>query len=259
MNPTSFYKFALGPVLLAQGSKMRRTTLRLPEAAGQRDGHILIGSEPTELRLLFVGDSTMAGVGVEHQTCALPFQVATSLATRLDRSVRWQTVAKSGINTSQALEFAKGQALLPADVVITALGTNDVTSQRKPDQFVNDYKVLISTLSNQVGASFAIISGLAPLHLTQAAPQPLRWYLGKYANTLDVGLRQWIKSQTNIAYVSLQWASNANEMAADGYHPGKNQYRAWAELVSESIANFVRHQEEREAPQMSAEPPSQSL
>jgi lysophospholipase L1-like esterase len=239
MKLVSFYKIMLAPILLAQGRRMRRTALRLPEAAGERSGLVLAGDGLPVLRLLFVGDSTMAGVGVSHQTSALAFQVATILANRLGRSVGWQLEAKSGLNTSQLLKFTKGQALLPADVLVTALGTNDVTSQRKPDRFVDDYQALIGTLSNQVGASFAVISGLPPLHLTPAAPQPLRWYLGKYAHMLDERLRTWIKPQSKIAYVSLQWASNTNEMAADGYHPGENQYRVWADLIAEHIANLV--------------------
>lgn len=239
MKLVSFYKITLAPILLAQGRRMRRTALRLPEAAGERSGLISVGDEPSVLSLLFVGDSTMAGVGVSHQTSALPFQVATILANRLARSVRWQLVAKSGLNTSQLLRFTKGQALSPADVLVTALGTNDVTSQRTPGQFVDDYQSLIGALSNQVGASVAVISGLPPIHLTPAAPQPLRWYLGKYAHMLDESLRKWIKPQSRIAYISLQWASNTNEMAADGYHPGENQYRVWADLVAERIANLL--------------------
>jgi lysophospholipase L1-like esterase len=239
----SIYKVVLGPVLLAQGRRVRRTALRLPEAAGQRTGLIVIESVQSELKLLFVGDSTMAGVGVRHQSAALASQVASILANRLVRSVRWQLVAKSGVNTRQALEFVKDRELLPADVLVTALGTNDVTSQRKSYQFIADYEALVDALSNRVGARFAVISGLPPLHLTPATPQPLRWYLGRYAHLLDQGLRRWIAPRRNVAYVSLQWASNPKDMAEDGYHPGENQYRVWANLVAESIANLLPKQD----------------
>jgi lysophospholipase L1-like esterase len=242
MRLMSIYKIMLGPVLLAQGRKVRRTTLRLAEAAGQRSGLVVIESVHSELKLLFVGDSTMAGVGVQHQTAALASQVASVLANRLVRSVRWQLVAQSGVNTSQALEFVKGQELLPADVLVTALGTNDVTSQRKSYQFIADYEALVNALSKRVGANFAVISGLPPLHLTPAIPQPLRWYLGRYAYMLDEGLRRWIAPQRNVAYVSLQWASNSKDMAADGYHPGENQYRVWADLIAERIATLLPSQ-----------------
>jgi lysophospholipase L1-like esterase len=239
MRLMPIYKIMLGPALLAQGRIVRRTALRLAEAAGQRTGLIVIESPRSELKLLFVGDSTMAGVGVQHQTDALAFHVASILANRLGRSVRWQLAAKSGVNTSQALDFVKDQELSPADVLVTALGTNDVTSQRKPYQFIADYESLVDTLSKRVGAKFSVISGLPPLHLTPAMPQPLRWYLGRYAHLLDESLRRWIAPQRNLAYVSLQWASNLQDMAADGFHPGENQYRAWANLVAASTANLL--------------------
>jgi lysophospholipase L1-like esterase len=245
MRTVWIYKMMLGPVLLAQGKKMRRTALRLPEAAGQRTGVVLCEGNKSELKLLFVGDSTMAGVGVEHQIAALAFQVASILAKQLGQRVRWQLVAKSGVNTSQAFEFAKGQELSPADVLVTALGVNDVTSQKTSCQFVADYEALIHGLLPRVGAQFAVISGLPPLHVTPAAPQPLRWYLGRCAHLLDEHLCRWIVPQRNIAYVSLQWATDPKEIAADGYHPGENLYRKWAGLVAESIANLLSEQSVR--------------
>ncbi len=138
MRFLTIYKVVLGPVLLAQGRRVRRTALRLAEAAGERSGLVVIESALPELKLLFVGDSTMAGVGVRHQSAALASQVASILANRLVRSVRRQLLAKSGVNTRQALEFVKDRELLPADVLVTALGTNDVTSQKKPYQFIAD-------------------------------------------------------------------------------------------------------------------------
>jgi lysophospholipase L1-like esterase len=251
----SIYKILLGPILLAQGLRMRRTALRLEEAAGLRTGLVVIENDQSDLKLLFVGDSTMAGVGVPHQTAALASQVASILANRLVRSVRWQLVAKSGVNTSQALELVQSHELLAADVIVTALGTNDVTSQRKPHQFIADYEVLVNELSKRVGANFIVISGLPPLHLTPAAPQPLRWYLGRYAHLLDEGLRRWIAPQQNVAYVSLQWASNPNDMASDGYHPGANQYREWAYRLAESIAILIPLQVHR-ASELNSSPSS---
>jgi lysophospholipase L1-like esterase len=243
MRWMSIYKVILAPLLLAQGRRVRRTALRLPEAAGARSGLVEIESAQLVLKLLFVGDSTMAGVGVIHQSAALASQVSRIVAKRLVRSVQWQLVAKSGVNTRQAFEFITDRELSPADVLVTALGTNDVTSQSKPDRFIADYEALIGALEKRVGARFAVISGLPPLHLTPATPQPLRWYLGRYACLLDDGLRRWIAPQRNLAYVSLQWASNPKEMAQDGFHPGEIQYRMWAHLVAEHIASLLRKQD----------------
>jgi lysophospholipase L1-like esterase len=202
MTTLWFYKILLGPVLLAQGGKMRRTALRLPEASGQRSGLVLSEGTKVELKILFVGDSSMAGVGVQNQTAALAFQVASILANQLGRPIRWQVVAKSGVNTRGASEFLKGQELLPADLIVTALGVNDVTSQRTPSRFIADYEALIHDLLPKVGARFAVINGLPPMHITPIAPQPLRWYLGKCAYLLNERLYQWIALHPNISYVA---------------------------------------------------------
>ena len=70
MPYVSILKIALGPLLLVQGRRARRTALRMPEAAGQRQGWIPHRGSDNTLNLLFVGDSTMAGVGVAHQEAA---------------------------------------------------------------------------------------------------------------------------------------------------------------------------------------------
>ena len=57
-------KITLGPLLLWQGRAVRARALKLPEAAGPREGRE--GQGAPALRLLVVGDSSAAGVGVEH-------------------------------------------------------------------------------------------------------------------------------------------------------------------------------------------------
>ena len=134
-----FYKYCLGPVLLLQSRHLRKTALRLPEAAGPREGSIPSSNLTRPLRLLFLGDSSAAGVGVARQEQALALQTSELLAARLDVPVEWQLLAKSGVNTQQALKLLPRGLLKPIDVLITALGTNDVTSQRSASQFLADY------------------------------------------------------------------------------------------------------------------------
>lgn len=87
-------KFALGPVLLPQAHWLRRTALRLPEAPGPRQG--VEGQGEPKLRVLVVGDSSAAGVGMADQAHALALPLARELALREGRAVGWQLVARSG-------------------------------------------------------------------------------------------------------------------------------------------------------------------
>lgn len=234
------YKLVLGPVLLMQARRLRRTALRLPEAAGPRYG--IEGEQDARqppLRILVIGDSSAAGVGVEDQTQALAQPVAKLLATKLGRSVKWQLVAKSGVNTEESLALLTHSELKPADFLVTALGTNDVTSQRAPGQFLQDYRRLVEEVRHRTGAVGLVATGLPPLRILPAAQHPLRWYLGRYAARLDSMLQRWISQDAAARYVSLDWAAKPLEMARDRFHPGAGQYRRWAELVSEQILELL--------------------
>jgi lysophospholipase L1-like esterase len=236
----TLYKAALGPALLLQGSRLRKTALRLPEAAGARHG-LIKADDPEPLRLLFVGDSSAAGVGVEWQHEALAHQTAALVAAASARTVEWTLIAQSGATTRDAIELVKAQATERADVVISALGVNDVTSQASARRFISDYKALLGLVADRTGARAAVLSGLPPLHILPAAPQPLRWYLGQCAKRLDAALHELSADHLHLRFVSLAWAK-ASEMARDKFHPGKGQYRQWAHLVAEQVLSVARSQ-----------------
>lgn len=236
----NIYKTALGPILLTQAAWLRRTALRLPEASGPRcgtEGDCQGALAP--LRILVVGDSSAAGVGVSEQTQALAQPVAKRLAARTGRQVTWQLVAKSGVDTRAALQLLAQSELTQADYLVTALGTNDVTSQRSVSQFLDSYSALIDTIRHRTGIRGLVVTGLPPLRILPAAPHPLRWYLGRYAARLDRALRDWIGSDLMARYVSLEWAARPGDMAIDKFHPGPGQYRQWAELVTEKIQELL--------------------
>ena len=68
---------ALLPAIAWQGLRLRRTALRAPAAAGPAHG--TTGSGPP-LVLLGLGDSIVAGVGIERTEHALPGRTAGALA-----------------------------------------------------------------------------------------------------------------------------------------------------------------------------------
>lgn len=225
-------KLALGPVLLSQARRLKRTALRLPEPDGPRVGQV--GAGIPVLRVLVVGDSSAAGVGVDHQSAALALPLAHELSRLVDGAVAWQLVARTGVNSADARVLIAKTLLEPADVVVMALGVNDVSSQVSAAAFVQQLGDLWGDLQAKTGARWAVISGLPPMHILTAVPQPLRWYLGRYAAHLDLTLQQWSGSQ-NLGYCSLQWAADPKGLARDGFHPGPVLYPQWARRLAELI------------------------
>jgi len=232
-------KYSLLPILLAQAVRLRRNAIRLPEPPGPREGYA--GEQSGRgIHVLFVGDSSAAGVGVTHQSNALALPTARLLATRLQATVHWELIARSGVNTAQALQMLKQAVVRRADLLVTALGTNDVTSQQSPGKFLAAYKELVDYAVTRLGVAGAVITGLPPLHILPVAPQPLRSYLGRYAQRLDLLLQRWCSASENLSYLSLDWAAVPHEMAVDGYHPGDGQYRQWSVLVTDRLFELVR-------------------
>jgi lysophospholipase L1-like esterase len=153
--------------------------------------------------------------------------------------VQWQLVARSGVNTREALALLHDGAPRAADVVVTALGVNDVTSQVPTRRFASNIVTLLDEATRLTGASLAVVCGLPPLHRLPAAPQPLRWYLGQCAHRLDRALREVCRSQSAArTHVSLQWAQ-PHQMAIDRFHPGPTQYRLWSEAVARAAFDLL--------------------
>ncbi len=69
----------LAPLLVVQARRARRDTPRLPEAGGADRGREGSGDGPP-LRLLVVGESTAAGVGVAEHRQGLGAHLARALA-----------------------------------------------------------------------------------------------------------------------------------------------------------------------------------
>ncbi len=106
MSNSRFWLLFTGlfPVILAQGIHTKRTTVRLPEASGERFGHSSQNDSPA-LKLVVIGESTVAGVGVSHQQQGLAAQVAMALEQQLAKSVQWFAYGKNGI---KAFNIAPG-------------------------------------------------------------------------------------------------------------------------------------------------------
>jgi lysophospholipase L1-like esterase len=225
-------KWLLGPLLLWQGARVRATALRLPEAAGERS------REGGELRLLIVGDSSAAGVGASHQGEALAGRLAEALAARLDRPVGWQLVATSGHRSAQALDALRSTELAAADVLVTALGVNDVVDQVKPHEALAALDAIHALARERAGVRLTVHCAAPPMQAFPLLPQPLRWFFGRQAARFNAALQARVAGQPARRVVPLPEALQHNAaalMAADGFHPGPPGYALWAQALADHI------------------------
>lgn len=226
-------KLLLGPLLIWQGRRVRATALRLPEAAGER-------CHPGgALRLLIVGDSSAAGVGAAHQDEALAGRLAVALSSRLGQPVGWQLVATSGHVSEQALAHLAGTELAAADVLITALGVNDVVGQIAPRHAIATLAAIDAMARERAGVQLSLHCATPPMQEFPLLPQPLRWFFGQQAAHFNAVLESSVAGQPQRRVVHMPQSMQrkaAALMARDGFHPGPPGYVLWAETLAEQIA-----------------------
>lgn len=221
---------ALLPVLIAQAVSVRKKAMKLPEPPGARQGQL--GDGP-DLKLLIVGDSSAAGVGVETQQEALSGQVTTQLAGTY--CVDWCLVARTGFTTRDTIRHLQRQNDKTYDVIVVALGVNDVTRLLPLGLWRKQVEQLAGLLRVQFGAQHICFSGVPPMGGFPLLPNPLRWVLGRHSIRLDQGLRRFVAAQPDCSYVALDLPLDQSAMAIDGFHPGAQVYAAWADRISAAI------------------------
>lgn len=233
-------KLLLSPLLVMQAVATRRRALVLPEADGPRTGRCGSGAP---LRLLVVGDSSGAGVGVATQDEALVGHLSRTLAQALGAEVCWQLVARSGITSAQALPLLQQAAPAPADVAVVVLGVNDVIDQVPVRRALRQREALADWLLAHAGVRHVVFAPLPPIHQFPLLPQPLRWAMGADALAHDRAVARWAATRADVWHVPIDIVLSADGMAVDGFHPGEPVYRACGEALAGFIAERLQPQE----------------
>jgi lysophospholipase L1-like esterase len=222
----------LAPVLIGQGLRVRRRTPELPEAAGPRHGSSGAG-EP--LRLVVVGESTAAGVGVDRIEDGLTGCFARALAERTGRQVRWTLSARSGATAVHARHV-----LLPAtageqsDLALVVLGVNDTIRLTGRATWRRAVGTVVEELRATGGR--VLLAGVPDLGAFTGLPQPLRAVLGSQSRMLDREL-QALADGAAVRHAPTPALTDLDTpFASDGFHPSGAAYRAWGAQLAEVAA-----------------------
>ena len=214
------------PVAIAQGVWVRQMTPRLPPARGHC-GRIGDGSD--SIHLAGVGDSIIAGVGVDEQRHALVGQFARRLHERTRRPVEWQAV---GFNGATSAEIARNiaQRAPGADVYLLSVGVNDVTHAVAARKFAGNVASLVATLRNRSPAATLIFVGIPPLALFPALPWPLGALLGERARRLQAAVHATLSGDNALCF-DFPESLPPGGFAPDGFHPAADACGEWAEWL----------------------------
>ena len=218
------------PLLALQALWVVLRAQRLPEAAGPRSG--TTGDGP-KLRLLIIGDSSAAGVGVSQQSDAMAGQIALHLSDT--HRVHWQLKARTGATTRDALKWLKAMNPATYDVALIVFGVNDSKNGMPRQEWQSNLRDLVHLLRTAYSVKHVFIPGLPPMGKFPLLPNPLRRVLGQRADDFDRALVDVVSTEPNVHIVRLDLPEDPNLMASDGFHPGAEVYREMGKAVATAI------------------------
>ncbi|QOD61930.1 SGNH/GDSL hydrolase family protein [Polaribacter haliotis] len=237
--------FPLIPILLIQGKKIRKETPRLPEAIKPK-GYLKTNSKKT-LKIITIGESTIAGVGVDIHENGFTGALIKELSEKNNISVLWRVYAKSGYTTKQITK-----KLVPkieetnADLIVIGLGGNDAFKLNSPIMFILNIEKLIKSIQKKFPRTPIYFTNMPPIKEFPAFTKTIKFVIGNLVEIFGERLRKKVKRKKRVFYnseiVTLKsWSKKynlKNDVAiyfSDGVHPSKLTYEIWGKDMAQFI------------------------
>lgn len=241
----SFLTIPLLPIMYFQGKKIKKTVPRLPEAEGT-EGSTIVSSKKT-LRLLTIGESTIAGVGVKTHKEGFTGFLANELAASLQTNVYWKVYAKSGYTAKKVndhiVDLITEEAI---DLIVIGLGGNDAFELNSPKKWNRDVRELIKSIKGKFRDVPIVFTNMPPIKEFPAFTTIIKFTIGNLVDILGEELKEIVKDFDQVYYYALKPSSEdyikrfnlkikPSEFFVERVHPSKRTYHIWAK----DISNFI--------------------
>ena len=218
------------PLLLIQAIWIKLTVLRLPEPCGKRSGCCGDGNH---FKLLIIGDSAAAGVGVDEQKDALAGQLTSNLSAKY--KISWSLIANTGFTSTDVIKVLTDLTEQTFDYVLVSVGVNDVTHLTRTSHWATNIRTIVELLDTKFGSPTILMTSVPPMHQFSAIPSSLRWWLGLRAKRLNELMRRATKGQNKYSILTFDLPFEPEFLAKDGIHPSKLAYSIWAKQAADKI------------------------
>lgn len=192
------------------------------------------------LRLAVLGDSTVAGTGVDTVENSVPIQIAERVADALGRPVEVEGLGVSGARTGDLLE-TQALRVADADVVVVVIGSNDVTHVTPPWRLRRETAALLDALA----PTSVVLGGIPLFGSADALAEPLRTVVGWYANPLRNIQREVAAAREHVTFVNIareaspRFRGVPEAMSEDGFHPAAVGYGFWADALAAGVVRVL--------------------
>jgi lysophospholipase L1-like esterase len=185
-----------------------------------------------DIRLGFIGDSIMAGIGHQDPEGTLVGHLTRMLAQKCGRSLTWFNLAHNGSCSQQLLKLLP-QSLPEVDLWVVSVGVNDALRLRSPSAYLKN----LQHLARRAPDTSWFWIGLPNLNDFPCFPYPLRSFLA------------WRVAQLQRAALTLPAPWHGFELntrhtldtfSPDLFHPGDLGCRVWAQKLLPPISKILK-------------------
>ena len=221
------------PIYAVQGIYVRETSMRLPPAEGPRTGQV--GDGEPQVRLLTLGDSTAASVGIRSTLDGVAAQLARLLHENTGMTVAWRT---SGHNSAVAGEVRDLVVphIEPRDFthILITIGTNDTKNFHSISRWKKGFGGLLYALHARFPDAKLYWSEAVDPRDVPGLPWPL------------AQIMRWRRDLINAKGQELCFERDCTPVrpipdvmpagfSVDGFHASEEGYARWAQTVAETI------------------------
>ena len=220
----------------------------LPEAQGAEGQCLIKHATQKPLKLLTIGESTIAGIGVDTHEEGFSGTLAQELSERFQTTVDWKVYAKSGYAVKRVIEH-----LLPAiteteaDLIVVGIGGNDAFNLNSPKRWRKDVERLIADLRAKFPDILIVFCNMPPIKEFPAFTPLIKFTIGNLVEILGEELQAIVKQYDKVYYYDevitldgwlekLQMKGVASDFFSDGVHPSKLAYQAWGKDLARVIS-----------------------
>jgi lysophospholipase L1-like esterase len=247
---------AFAGVVAVQLMRLRRMEF-LPGHPGFYVNHVVVPSQGDDeagrhrLRMVVLGDSTTAGVGVERAEDSLPYLIARRLAEAEQRAVHVVSYGWAGARAAdlagqlaraiQPLRATETQSFLAgADVVAIVIGSNDATHQTPPGSFRTSLRSTIDGVRRVAPSARVVLAGIPAFRGALRGIEPLIFLADQYARLLrPISRAEAARAGAAYAdlarYVPSLIRGRTDVLSRDQFHPSVVGYSAWADVIGDAL------------------------
>ena len=211
-----------------------------PEPEGERSGQEGDGTGQHPLTMAVVGDSMVAGCGVDNQSKGFVPDMAKEFSRILGRPVAWQAYGRLGATMRRVrYRLLPGVVGVP-DLLLIIAGSNDIMANRSVEEWKSDLSATLEEAKRLTPNIVVFSSGqlFNSPSLGSHLREVVRGMIEEQTEASKRICQQYGAQYVDMAHEDVH-ADEGSFYAADQFHPADYGYRYMAERTGEMLRSYL--------------------